>query len=152
MVDAPSLLAAGIGVFHMVNAVTESKQKKKISDEALVDAKERIRSARRNGLIVDHAKITGRHGHDGRRRPKDQPKTLGDMIPMLNNNNNDDSKANGGGNSIDYAVCAFVCAVLCETFSQSKLRSVSWMMITPVSLVALVTIFVALSSAPPRRP
>ena len=48
--------------------------------------------------------------------------------------------------SIDYALCAFVFAMICEILMKNGYSGITWFMVTPLSLIGLITIYITLFS------
>lgn len=123
---APTALVAGVGLWHMVHQVKENqKYVEKIESIKQNDRKQKIA----NGLEMYKQLLE-----------QDPFVTIPSSSPKLELPPLEEPKT-------EYAVSAFVMAAICGTLSQTDLHGVSWVMITPVTVVAILTVILALSKS-----
>lgn len=122
---APTALVAGVGLWHVLHEVHETQA---YSEKVQVIKETERKKKIAQGLETYHRVLQ----QDPFLPPITPPKQRTILPPM------EEPKT-------DYALCAFIMAAICGTLSQNHLHGVSWAMVTPVTVVAVLTVILALS-------
>ena len=138
MVDGPFCVAAGFGVWHLLSVANVAQNQK----NALLEQEEREYDHRREEMlkgVAMYERIC--HGQSGTTPPRSLTKEK-----IIDTSETVAPKGDTSMPKFDFAVCSFVCAVIFELLSRSNLGEVAWAMVTPVTFVGLLTIFIALNN------
>jgi len=128
MIGGPTCIISALGVWHFVNSIKEEEKKKLYKEEIEEIKLNQIQKQRRQGLES--------YLHYLERIPLEQEKEEQEIIGCL--------PFMITSTSIDYAICAFTLAMVCEIIFQNGFQGMAWLLATPLAAIGLITVYYSL--------
>lgn len=128
MLSGPTCIITALGVWHFVNSIDEESKRKLLKEDFEKNQLIDIQKKRREGFNAYVAYLQNQEFEAY------QPKSeiIGSYPLVITST------------SIDYAICAFTLATICEMMSRNGLKGITWLFATPLAAIGLITVYYSL--------